>query len=96
VAIQSFADIDAQVFFENGKVQKGVGWENVAKVTKRKLDMIHYAGRLEDLRSPPGNRLEILHGDLSGWHSVRINDQWRIIFRWLEAGPSQVKIVDYH
>jgi len=51
---------------------------------------------LQDLASPPGNRLEALKGDLAGRHSIRINDQWRVVFRWTDAGPEDVEIVDYH
>lgn len=62
----------------------------------RKLDMINAAHQLVDLRVPPGNRLEALKGDKEGFHSIRINDQWRIIFRWEKGGASEVSIVDYH
>lgn len=62
----------------------------------RKLRLLAAAKRLEDLRVPPGNRLEALVGDRSGQHSVRINDQWRICFRWSEGGPADVEIIDYH
>jgi proteic killer suppression protein len=54
------------------------------------------AKRLDDLRVPPGNRLEALHGTRAGQHSIRINDQWRICFMWTEGGPSDVEIIDYH
>ena len=66
-------------------------------VARRKLDMIQAASRLEDLRVPPGNRLEALKGSLEGFYSVRINDQYRVIFRWDEReGAQDVRIVDYH
>ena len=58
--------------------------------------MIDYAELLSDLRVPPGNRLEALKGDLAGLHSIRINDRWRVIFRWEKDGPIDVDIVDYH
>lgn len=61
-----------------------------------KLDMIDAAERLDDLRIPPGNKLEALHGDLKGKHSIRINGQWRIIFRWTMLGVEDVEIIDYH
>ena len=61
-----------------------------------KLDVLNAAQVLEDLRSPPGNRLEALHGDLRGFHSIRINNQWRIIFRWQTSEAHEVRIVDYH
>ena len=61
-----------------------------------KLDILNAATSLDDLRSPPGNRLEALHGDLQGFHSIRINIQWRIIFRWLDGQAHDVQIIDYH
>ena len=68
----------------------------IQRAARRKLLLLHQARRLEDLRAPPGNRLEALKGDRNGQHSIRINDQWRICFRW-EAGDSYgVEIVDYH
>jgi len=65
-------------------------------VAQRKLRQLQIAGRLNDLRVPPGNRIEALIGDRRGQHSVRINDQWRVCFRWTEAGAEDVEIVDYH
>lgn len=61
-----------------------------------KLRQLGYAQSLDELRIPPGNRLEALKGDRRGQHSIRINDQWRICFRWSAAGPAEVEIVDYH
>jgi len=61
-----------------------------------KLDAINAAQSLQDLKSPPGNRLEALKGDLAGFHSVRINNQWRIVFRWHESNADEVQIIDYH
>jgi len=58
--------------------------------------MLDYAAASSDLASPPGNRLEALRGDLAGFHSVRINDQWRIVFRWTPSGPTEVDVRDYH
>lgn len=66
------------------------------RVALRKLRQVGSADTLDDLRSPPGNRLELLKGDRAGQHSIRINDQWRICFRWTDAGPEEVEIVDYH
>jgi proteic killer suppression protein len=77
-------------------VPKAVGWVGVAKVAARKLDMLDYAHELTDLASPPGNRLEALKGDLAGYHSIRINNQWRVVFRWTGSGPADVDIRDYH
>ena len=62
----------------------------------RKLDMLEAARKLEDLRSPPGNRLEALHGDLKGYHSIRVNEQWRIVFRWNAGDATEVQLIDYH
>ena len=95
MAIQSFSDSATERFFLDGQLGKRVGWANVSRVALRKLDMLHYAARMRDLRSPPGNRLKSLGGGLKGFHSIRINDQWRIVFRWTDAGPSDVRITDY-
>ena len=62
----------------------------------RKLVMVHAAAKLEDLRVPPGNRLEALKGDRKGQHSIRVNQQWRVCFRWTQSGPADVEILDYH
>lgn len=69
---------------------------NIQSVAMRKLAMLNQAGRLDDLQVPPGNRLEALRGDRAGQHSVRVNDQFRVCFRWTDAGPEDVEIVDYH
>nr|WP_245578332.1 type II toxin-antitoxin system RelE/ParE family toxin [Desulfomicrobium escambiense] len=71
-------------------------FSNIAAVARRKIRQLEIAGRLEDLRIPPGNRLEALKGDRAGQHSIRINGQWRICFRWTDAGAEDVEIVDYH
>jgi proteic killer suppression protein len=96
MAIQSFADREVETFFIEGLPPKRAGWSGIAKVVKRKLDMLDYAHRLDDLRPPPGNRLEALKGNLAERYSIRINDQWRVIFRWDDAGPTDVDVVDYH
>lgn len=69
---------------------------NIAKAARRKLRQLEIANRLEDLRVPPGNHLEALKGDRSGQYSIRINDQWRVCFRWLDGFAEDVEIVDYH
>ncbi|MFY9942404.1 MAG: type II toxin-antitoxin system RelE/ParE family toxin [Desulfobacterales bacterium] len=71
-------------------------FSNIASVARRKLRQLEIAGSLEDLRISPGNRLEPLKGDRAGQYSVRINRQWRVCFRWTEAGAEDVEIVDYH
>ncbi len=67
-----------------------------ARIARRKLRQLEVAGRLDDLRVPPGNRLEALKGDRQGQYSIRINNQWRVCFRWTAAGAEDVEIVDYH
>jgi len=96
MAIRGFASPKVELFFREGRPPRGAGWVAVARVVARKLDMLDYAAALSDLASPPGNRLETLRGDLAGFHSVRINDQWRIVFRWTVSGPIEVDVRDYH
>lgn len=91
--IQSFKDEDTEELYQTGKSRT---FGNITNVALRKLDMLHAAGDLKDLRSPPGNRLEALAGSRAGQHSIRINDQWRVCFVWTQAGPTNVEIVDYH
>lgn len=79
----------------SGKAPKGFP-ADILKRALNKLTILDYATDLDDLRSPPGNRLEKLSGDREGQHSIRINDQWRICFVWTEAGPEQVEVADYH
>ena len=69
---------------------------DVLRVALRKLDMINAAHSLRDLRSPPANRLEALRGDLAGLHSIRVNDQWLVVFRWADDGAHEVRLTDYH
>ena len=97
VVIQSFADAFSQDIYDgvsNGRTKRYPA--SVLSVTYRKLDMLNAAHVLSDLASPPGNRLESLRGDLAGRHSIRINDQFRILFRWTDAGPADVKVTDDH
>ena len=96
MAIQGFASRTVERFFVQGVVPVGVGWRPVARIAQRKLDLLDYANTLNDLKSPPGNRLKRLKGSLAGLHSIRINDQWRVVFRWSIAGPTGVDIRDYH
>lgn len=69
---------------------------DVVAVVLRKLDVLRAAHQLQDLRSPPGNRLEALRGNYAGYHSIRVNDQWRIVFRWESDGAHEVSLLDYH
>lgn len=78
-----------------GRTPKGFPADLVKRAV-RKLTALEYATSLDDLRSPPGNRLEALRGGRAGQHSIRVNDQWRICFIWTAAGPEQVEITDYH
>lgn len=96
MAIRSFSNEPTREFFLTGRVRPGAGWHTVARIARRKLDMIHYASELWDLRSPPGNRLERLKGGRRGFHSIRVNERWRIVFRWTRAGAEEVRIEDYH
>ncbi len=96
MAIQSFTKPELKEFFETGKAPKKAPWQGVKKIVARKLDMLDYAHVLNDLTSPPGNHLEALEKNLKGLHSIRVNDQWRIVFEWTDPGPAQVRIVDYH
>jgi toxin HigB-1 len=89
----SFKDADTERLASGGRVKRFV---NVETVARRKLRQLQIAGRLEDLRVPPGNRLEALKGARSGQHSIRINEQVRLCFRWTPAGAEDVEIVDYH
>ena len=96
MAIRSFGDRATERFFLEGRVAAGAGWVAVRRVVRRKLDMLHYATTLSDLRSQPGNRLEPLKGDLAGFHSIRVNDPWWIVFEWTAEGPTRVRVSDYH
>ena len=96
MAIQGFASEAIERFFRDGRIPRRAGWRTAHRIAARKLDMLDYADLLTDLRSPPGNRLEALKGDLRGLHSIRVNDQWRIVFRWTAAGPTAVDVCDYH
>jgi toxin HigB-1 len=96
--IRSFRDAATEDVFnglESKAARRGLP-SRLRRVTGRKLDALDQAEVLDDLRIPPGNRLEALRGDREGEHSIRINDQYRICFRWTEAGPEEVEVVDYH
>lgn len=91
--IRSFADKDTERLARRERVRRFVNFE---RVVLRRLAMVQAAHVLDDLRVPPGNRLEALKGDRAGQHSIRINDQYRICFVWKEDGAHDVEIVDYH
>jgi len=92
--IQSFGSKDTQKIWQGEKI-KGLPPE-IQQTARRKLRMINNSQNITDLRVPPANRLEKLSGKLKDYHSIRINDQWRIIFKWSAGNASQVEIVDYH
>jgi proteic killer suppression protein len=94
MAIGSFRDKKTEAVSQ-GTAPRGFS-ADLAKAARRKLAMLVAADQLQDLASPPGNRLEALRGDRTGQHSIRINDQWRICFRWLDGRAEDVEIVDYH
>jgi len=91
--IRSFGDKRTESLFRDEFVG---AFQGVARPAKRKLEMINAVARLDELRIPPADRLEKLKGDLSDFHSIRVNDQWRVIFRWLDGDAYDVRIVDYH
>ena len=93
--IRSFKGKFAEAILQGRVVPKGFP-ANLANIARRKLIMVDAAGFLEALSSPPGNRLEALRGDLAGKYSIRINNQWRVVFRWTDVGPEDVEIIDYH
>ena len=91
--IKTFKCADTESLAGGRRVKR---WTNIEAVARRKLRQLQIAGRLEDLRIPPGNRLEALRGDRAGQFSIRINAQFRVCFRWTAAGAEDVEIVDYH
>ena len=91
--IRSFRSKDTERLFRDEPVKRFRRFERIAR---RKLLLLHRAKTLDDLRAPPGNRLEALRGDRAGQHSIRINDQWRICFEWQDGDALEVEIVDYH
>ena len=96
MAIRSFGDpATADLFHGKNSSRARRFPQSIVDIALRKLDVINSAYKLEDLSSPPGNRLEVLKGNLEGYHSIRVNIQWRIIFRWAE-GALDVSLVDYH
>jgi len=93
--IRSFKGKFAQLILADRRMPKGFP-SDLGGIARRKLIQLDAAAELSDLKIPPGNRLEALKGDLRGYHSIRINDQWRVVFRWTDTGPEEVEIVDYH
>jgi proteic killer suppression protein len=93
MAIRSFRCKDTRDLFAGRRIRR---FARIEAVAMRKLAMLNRAGTLDDLRVPPGNRLEPLKGDRAGQCSIRINDQFRLCFAWAEEGPENVEIIDYH
>jgi proteic killer suppression protein len=91
--IRSFRNAETEALFSDVAVSR---FRAIERVARRKLLYLHRARVLEDLRAPPGNRLEALKGDRRGQHSIRINDRWRLCFTWKDGDAHGVEIVDYH
>lgn len=91
--IKSFGDRDTQRLFADHVVKRFQGF---ARPAKRKLEAVNAAARLDDLSVPPSNRLEKLKGGLKDFYSIRVNDQWRVIFQWIDGHAHEVSIIDYH
>lgn len=91
--IRSFADEETRSLFLTGRCRR---FGNIAKIAIRRLHAVDFAEAVEDLRSPPGNRLEKLYGDREGYYSIRVNDQYRVCFRWDGRHAWDVELVDYH
>ena len=91
--IQSFAEVETETVFLTGTSRR---WGNIARIAARRLQAVDFASAIEDLLNPPGNRLEKLKGDREGFWSIRINDRFRVCFRWDGKIAWDVEIVDYH
>jgi proteic killer suppression protein len=95
--IASFGDQATADLYHGARTRRARSFPRDVVVTAiRKLDMLNGAHRLLDLRSPPGNRLEALRGEWRSFHSIRVNDQWRVIFRWVDGAAHDVRLLDYH
>jgi toxin HigB-1 len=91
--IRSFGDKRTEALFRDEFVRD---FQGIARIAKRKLEAVNAAHRLDDLAIPPSNRLEKLKGDLRDFYSIRVNDQWRVVFKWHNGEPHEVRITDYH
>jgi proteic killer suppression protein len=93
MAIKSFKCPDTHLLFNGNRVAR---WVNIERPALRKLQQLSWSNLLDDLRAPPGNRLETLTGNRKGQYSIRINEEWRLCFKWQQEGAVDVEIVDYH
>jgi proteic killer suppression protein len=95
--IESFANRLAEDLFDDRRSKAVLHFPtDLIRAARRKLLFLHDAGEIGDLREPPGNRLEALKGEWKGFHSIRINDQWRVVFRWHDGNAYEVQVIDYH
>lgn len=95
--IASFGDMATEDLYHGRKTSRVRRFpESIVPAALRKLDVLRAAHRLHDLRSPPGNRLEALRGNYEGYYSIRVNDQWRLVFRWEGDAAHMVSLIDYH
>lgn len=93
MSIKSFKCTDTEKLFQRHRVRR---WISIERAALRKLEQLDWSSSIDDLRIPPGNRLEALKGSRKGQYSIRINDQWRVCFIWAEDGVKNVEIIDYH
>jgi len=96
MAIISFTDDRLADFFYDGAIPMRAGWASASNQVLVKLDRLHSATRISDMAYPPGNNLHRLEGNLKGFHAVRINRQWRLIFKWEDGNAFEVDVLDYH
>ena len=95
--ISSFGDAATGDLFHGRRTSRARRFPaDIASTALRKLDALNAAAKLEDVKAPPGNRLEALKGDLQGFHSIRVNEQWRLVFRWADGNVEDVRLTDYH
>ncbi len=94
--ILSFACVDTRTCFESEKVGRKAGWASLVRIARRKLQILHAAKNLGDLKIPPNNRLHALLREYEGYHAISINDQWRIVFKFKDGNAYDVHITDYH